>query len=94
MSLLIKIGLVVLVVAVALAWLGRGRRLNDRHPPPGDGVDPANGGRGVPRQAGNKALPTMVDCAHCGVHLPATDACRDGALSYCCERHRDAGPRR
>ena len=94
MSLLIKIGLVVLVVAIALAWLGRGRRLGDRDPQSGAAPDPVKGGRGAPRQAGSKALPTMVDCAHCGVHLPATDACRDGALSYCCELHRDAGPRR
>ena len=36
----------------------------------------------------------MVDCAHCGLHFPATEAVRDGARVFCCSAHRDAGPRR
>jgi len=35
----------------------------------------------------------MVDCAHCGLHFPASEAIRDGARLYCCSPHRDAGPR-
>jgi uncharacterized protein len=35
----------------------------------------------------------MVDCAHCGLHLPASEALRDGAHAYCCAEHRAAGPR-
>ena len=35
----------------------------------------------------------MVACAHCGVHLPASEACLDAARRlYCCAAHRDAGP--
>lgn len=34
----------------------------------------------------------MVVCAHCGVHLPRGDAVADGALVYCSEAHRIAGP--
>ena len=35
----------------------------------------------------------MIDCARCGVHLPASEALRDGAgRPYCCAEHRDAGP--
>lgn len=34
----------------------------------------------------------MVACAHCGVHLPRGDAVADGALAYCSEAHRIAGP--
>jgi uncharacterized protein len=94
MSLLIKIGLVVLVVAITLAWLGRGRRLNEPKPGAGAASDPAKGDSGAQRQASGEPLPSMVSCAHCGVHLPASEACQDGALSYCSERHRDAGPRR
>lgn len=34
----------------------------------------------------------MVACAHCGIHLPASDALRDAAQHpYCCAAHRDAG---
>jgi uncharacterized protein len=36
----------------------------------------------------------MVDCAHCGLHFPASEAVRDGARVFCCSAHRDAGPRR
>jgi uncharacterized protein len=37
----------------------------------------------------------MVDCAQCGVHLPASEAVRDEAgRPYCGVDHRRAGPRR
>jgi uncharacterized protein len=32
-------------------------------------------------------------CAHCGVHLPMTDAVLDGQTTYCSDAHRLAGPR-
>ena len=36
----------------------------------------------------------MVDCVHCGVHLPASEALRDAAgQPYCSSEHRDSGPR-
>lgn len=35
---------------------------------------------------------TFVACAHCGVHLPSSDAVRDGDLHYCSDAHRLAGP--
>lgn len=36
----------------------------------------------------------IVACAHCGVHLPISEALRDRAdRPYCCNAHRDAGPR-
>ncbi len=40
-----------------------------------------------------KAEP-MVDCAHCGLHLPASEALLDPeSRAYCCPDHRAAGPR-
>lgn len=44
---------------------------------------------------GRGAGPTqpMVECAHCGVHLPAADALSDGTRHYCGEAHRRLGPR-
>ena len=83
MSLLIKIAMVVAVVALALAWIKRGRSL----PKPG----PKNAQPG--KQPGTSAV-VIVACAHCGVHLPEADACHEGGHPYCSERHRDAGPRR
>lgn len=36
----------------------------------------------------------MLRCAHCGLHVPADEAIRDGELAYCCDAHRQAGPRK
>lgn len=52
------------------------------------------------RQNANKPAPkgstapteNMLACAHCGVHLPASEALRDAAgHPYCCAAHRKAG---
>lgn len=32
----------------------------------------------------------MVQCARCGVHLPASEALTGGDRTYCCSAHRDA----
>ncbi len=34
----------------------------------------------------------MVECAHCGLHLPRSEALAQGAQHYCCNAHRNAGP--
>ncbi|MCU0813337.1 MAG: hypothetical protein MUC32_03090 [Burkholderiaceae bacterium] len=39
------------------------------------------------------SLEGMVQCAHCGVHLPRSEALRADGHSYCSAAHRDAGPR-
>jgi uncharacterized protein len=36
---------------------------------------------------------TMVQCAHCGLHIPQAEALISGNLPYCSETHRKAGPR-
>ena len=33
---------------------------------------------------------TMVQCAHCGVHLPTSDSFLVGNQYYCCEAHSKA----
>jgi uncharacterized protein len=47
-------------------------------------------------QKQSKAAPVaMVECAHCGVHLPPADAEFDAAgLPYCGQAHRIAGARK
>jgi len=54
--------------------------------------------RAMPRADAARPLPpaeAMVDCAHCGLHLPASEAVRDEqARPYCGAEHRRAGPRR
>ena len=48
----------------------------------------------APRQKPPQRAGAMVECAHCGVHFPSTDAVLDGSRVYCSEGHRLAGPRR
>ena len=81
--------LIFLLALVGIWWLRRTlRRL-------GEGRDAAAGGAG--RQAGQdraEALPEhMLECAHCGVHVPETEGVRDQTGFYCSEAHRRAGPR-
>jgi uncharacterized protein len=73
--------LVVLLVVVGMGWWLLGRR---------GGTPPVHRRRG---KAAPKVM-AMVECAHCGVHLPSSDAVFDGATPYCGEPHRLAGPRR
>ena len=71
--------LLVIAVVGVLLWLMLGRRREAE----------------VKRR---QALPpqpvSMIACAHCGVHLPQSDALFDaGGRPYCGEPHRVAGPR-
>jgi uncharacterized protein len=34
----------------------------------------------------------MVACAHCGLHLPYSDAVVQRGMTYCCAEHLSAGP--
>lgn len=71
--------LIWLVVAGLVWWLWR-----TRERPPAT--------QSPPPQSSPEAV-SMVRCHHCGVHLPAGDALRDGANQpYCCGDHRQLGP--
>jgi uncharacterized protein len=74
--------LVLLVIAIGL-WM-----LNKRLRGPGS-KPPARGREGAKPQA----PAAMLECAHCGLHLPAADAVREGDRVYCGEAHRRLGPR-
>lgn len=76
-----------LLIAVVVIWLlyspilRRARQLKRQQRP------------AAPGPAKPPQVEDMVACAHCGVHLPASEACRDTAgRSYCSAAHRDAGP--
>jgi uncharacterized protein len=46
------------------------------------------------RPPAGKALPeAMVQCSHCGIHLPRAEALLDERGAFCTEAHRLAGPR-
>ena len=69
----------VLAVVIALVWWVLLRR-------------PRSGGGGRKNRAPTATPTAFLVCANCGVHLPSTDAVRDGALAYCSDAHRLAGP--
>lgn len=87
-------GKVLVWVGVALAaWVfwrfvlvGR-RRMREA------GRDASAGGQGdAPEGTGRIAAPeTMMQCAVCGVHLPASEARFAGGRVYCSDAHRDRG---
>lgn len=48
--------------------------------------------RRTPPAGAPDAVESMVRCAHCGVHLPASDAVAADGRVYCSPAHRDLGP--
>ena len=49
--------------------------------------------RRAAKSAADPSQETMVTCAHCGVHLPASDSVSADAHVYCSDEHRVAGPK-
>lgn len=74
--------LIFLLVLWAIWWLRRA-------------IKRAGEARASARKAGAQGRRTehMVECAHCGVHVPETEGVRDGKRFFCSEAHRLAGPR-
>jgi uncharacterized protein len=77
MGAIAKFLLLIAVIAVAGWWLFGSARRLGRGRPR-DELPPPEG---------------MLRCAHCGVHLPESEALREGGRTYCSAAHRDAGPR-
>jgi uncharacterized protein len=84
----VKYLLVLLVVGVGI-WM-----LVKRLGSGGGSGGSAGGSSGGESPGGSeRASPVaMVECAHCGVHLPAADAVPEGSRVYCSEAHRRLGP--
>lgn len=79
---MLKFLLVLLVVGIG-AWSLLSRLRGPRD-------DRAAGDRSA-GQAGAGPV-QMVECAHCGLHLPACDAVAEGSRLYCSDAHRRLGP--
>jgi len=68
--------LLLLVLLLIVWWAWKKRARDD------------DGGR---NDAAPRAPERMVRCAHCGVHLPESDAVAEGERHFCNEAHRRAG---
>ena len=76
--------LLVLLVVLVVAWM-----LLRRRDPPSAAPKP-----GAPGKPASARPQPMLACAHCGMHLPQTEAQMDAAgRPFCSEAHRLAGPR-
>jgi len=85
---MLKFLLVLLVVGIGV-W-----SLVSRLRGPGRGGDRA-GASGKPSETPAGQMPVVVvECAHCGLHLPAADAVPEGSRLYCSDAHRRLGPAR
>jgi uncharacterized protein len=73
----IKVLIITAAVALLL-WLLFGRAPRKSKPPGGAKLGDAE---------------EMVICAHCGVHLPRSEALAARSLHYCSPAHRDEAPR-
>lgn len=78
--------LILLLLGVVVAWwlLGRAARIRGGDPTRTD--EPGKSDTARPSQ-------DMVQCAHCGVHLPRPEALSEGGELYCSESHRLLGRR-
>lgn len=80
--------LLVLVVIFVGIWMWRNNRLNEQM---------SKQRKESPPTRGNKEQQTMVSCAHCGLHLPQTEAlAAPGAdamhqVWFCSAEHRQLG---
>jgi uncharacterized protein len=45
---------------------------------------------GEPAKPAVPAVERMVECAHCGLHVPESEAVAADGLDFCCEAHRQA----
>ena len=64
--------LLLLVIVAAFVWRKLGVRASGRR-----SAAPAE-----------RAAEQMVACEHCGLHVPSSEAVREGEHAYCCAEHR------
>lgn len=81
-------------VVIGLGWLAWSlvrvsQRKQDRVGEKGNGGRVGREGKGPAAREPEK----IVACAHCGVHLPASDAVAGEGGPWCCVEHRDAARR-
>ena len=75
--------LLIILAILGIVWLLRGAR---RTGGDADRTSRASGAADTPQDTG--ALQPMARCAHCGLHVPRTEALAHGANHYCCTEHR------
>ncbi|NHZ38140.1 PP0621 family protein [Massilia rubra] len=86
MRILFWIGLIVLVIAAIRSKI-RGK-LREMTPPPGHPGYPGAG----PQAAPTRELGATVECAHCHVYFPESEAVTANGRAYCSAEHVNLPP--
>lgn len=77
-----------LLLALLLIWFFYSPALRGKHQPSNDAAKKPASPPPAPPQAEN-----MVQCAHCGLHLPEGESIKDAqGHTYCGKAHLQAGP--
>ncbi len=80
-----------LLLALVALWLWHSPALRGKRPGQAKPDPQAEPGKGPKASIG--PTDTMVACAHCGVHLPATESVRNTrGDTFCSLAHRDLHP--
>lgn len=82
--------LLFVLILVGVWWLRRAFGSKSRG---GGRASGSRAGQGK-ASAGEGAMERMVECAHCGVHVPESEGVSDAGRFYCSEAHRRLGPGR
>lgn len=69
------------IIAILVMWLMRGKKSSANHASANHARRPSTGAP--------KSAEAMLQCAHCGIHFPASEAVRDSAGTvFCSDAHR------
>lgn len=79
--------LIFILVLIVVWWVRRALQ----RPRGGDGQSRSGGWSQRTRSGGPER---MLECEHCGVHIPESEGLYDGDTFYCSEEHRRLGVRR
>lgn len=79
--------LLIFILVLIIVWWVRRALQKPR------GGDPSRT-HGASRQDRSGDPERMLECEHCGVHIPESEGLYDGDTFYCSEEHRRLGVRR
>lgn len=79
-----KFGIWFAIAVVAFIWFNHAKKQRLRHRSRAAAAEPA-----APASAAAAGIERMVPCAHCGLHIPVSDASlAEGGAVFCSEAHR------
>jgi uncharacterized protein len=82
----VKFLLWVIIIVLVVAWFMRQTTVKARDP----ATDTATASQASQTGGGER----MIQCAHCGLHVPASESIADATgVAYCSEEHRRLGVR-